>query len=90
MKKFLAILVFCPTLVFAQHLHYPHHHHRPHWRYEHNTWNWVAPVILGGIIVHEITRQQTPTNPPLQENCTPWREIQTPDGRVYRERTCTQ
>jgi len=25
-----------------------------------------------------------------QENCSPWREVQTYDGRIYRERTCTQ
>jgi hypothetical protein len=34
--------------------------------------------------------QRQPVIVQLQENCTPWKEIQTPDGQTYRERTCTQ
>jgi len=33
--------------------------------------------------------QQQPIYVP-QEACTPWKEIQTLDGKIYRERTCTQ
>ena len=34
-----------------------HHHERP--RYNPNN-NWIAPVLIGGIIGYEISRQQQP------------------------------
>ena len=91
MKKFLAILLLLPTLALAQHYH--HHNHRPHWQYSGGTWNWMVPALIGGIVVYEASKQPAPQ--PIiiqqqqpQENCTPWTEVQTPDGRIYRERTC--
>jgi len=91
MKKFLLILALLPTLAFAQHYHhYPHQHQRPYWQYSGGTWNWIVPAVIGGVIVHEITRQPQPSTIIVEEKCTPWREIQTPDGKIYRERTCTQ
>jgi len=91
MKKFLLILALLPTLALAQHYHhYPHQHHRPYWQYSGGTWNWIVPALIGGVIVHEITRQPQPSTVIVEEKCTPWREIQRPDGIIYRERTCTQ
>jgi hypothetical protein len=91
MKKFLLILALIPFLAQAQHYH--HHNHRPHWRYSGGTWNWMVPALIGGIVVYEASKQPAPQ--PIiiqqqqpQENCTPWTEVQTPDGRIYRERTC--
>ena len=90
MKKFLAILLLLPTLALAQHYH--HHNHQPHWRYSGGSWNWMVPALIGGIVVYEASKQPAPQ--PIiiqqqpQENCTPWTEVQTPDGRIYRERTC--
>jgi hypothetical protein len=80
------------------------HHHRngPTVVYRDN--NWVAPLILGGIAGVIIARESQPVvvqQPPVyiqqqpvivqrQPICTEWKEIQTPDGQIYRERACTQ
>ena len=82
-----------------------HHHHRPYYGptvvYRDN---WVAPLILGGIAGAVIARESQPVivqQPPVvvqqspvyvqrQPVCTEWKEIQQPDGQIYRERTCTQ
>ena len=92
MKKLLLVLaLLLPTLAFAQHYH--HHNHRPHWRYQNGGWSWMVPAVIGGVVVYEIAKQQPPTvviqQPPTQpEVCGPWTEVQTPDGKIYRERTC--
>ena len=67
--------------------------------------NWVAPLILGGIAGAVIANQNQPSvivqQPPVyvqpqpvyvqrQPVCTEWKEIQQPDGQIYRERSCTQ
>ena len=82
----------------AQH----HHHHHRHNGLGYN--GWIAPVIVSGVIGYEIARRQPPVivqqpvvvqpapyygQTPVQ-SCTAWTEIQMPDGRIYRERTCTQ
>lgn len=95
MKKLLAIILFAVTLpVLAQHNHgYTH----GHWRHGGDgRWFWMAPLIIGGAVVYEATRPpvvvQQPVivqNPP-QPTCSPWTEIQNPDGTVTRTRTCTQ
>ena len=99
MKKLIALVLitFCATAM-AQ---YPHHNHRHNgWGYN----GWIAPVIVSGVIGYEIARRQPPVivqqpvivqpapyygQTPVQ-SCTAWTEVQTPDGRIYRERTCTQ
>ena len=91
--------------------HWQHHHWHNHYRhhgYIHGggNGNWVAPLIIGGIVGAAIANsRQTETviiqqpsvilrNPPVyverQPVCTEWKEIQTADGTIYRERTCTQ
>ena len=98
MKKLLiATALVCATLpVLAQHRH---GHHHGHYRGPGIGW-WVAPVVVGAI-GYELGRQQTVVvqqqpvivqHPPLsvqQENCTPWKEVHTSEGKIYRERTCT-
>jgi hypothetical protein len=83
-----------------------HHHHRPYYGptvvYRDN---WVAPLILGGIagavianqsqqsvVVQQppVVVQQSPVYVQRQPVCTEWKEIQQPDGTIYRERSCTQ
>ena len=98
MKRLVAlILITLSTTAMAQH----HHHHRHNgWGYN----GWIAPVIVSGVIGYEIARRQPPVivqqpvivqpapyygQTPVQ-SCTAWTEVQTPDGRIYRERTCTQ
>ena len=79
---------------------YPHHNHR------HGGWGyngWIAPVIVSGVIGYEIARNYPPVvvqQPVIVQpatvyygqtpTCTAWNEIQTADGKIYRERTCTQ
>ena len=60
---------------------------------------WVAPVVVGAI-GYELGRQQVIVQQqpvviqqqtmPANVTCTEWKEIQGPDGKIYRERTCTQ
>ena len=103
MKKILISLALLMVTVPALAQHWRHGHHGPYsharyyGHYGHN--NWVAPLIIGGVVGAVIANrpaqadtvivQQQPVYVP-QESCTPWKEVQTPDGRIYRERTCTQ
>ena len=105
MKKILISLALVMTAVpaLAQHWHHGHRYHnsiRHHGHYGHN--NWVAPLIIGGVVGAVIANrppvqpdtivvhQYPPTVFAPQVNCTVWKEIVTPEGNVYRERTCTQ
>lgn len=98
MKKLLAVLLLTVSVsAFAQHHHHGHH---GYWRHHGgNNWVWVAPALIGGIIGYEISRSQPPVvQPPVivqqpqvvTQNCSPWTEIQNPDGTITRTRTCTQ
>lgn len=101
MKKFLAVLLLALASVpaMAQHYHggYRHHGHPMYY----GGGGWIAPLIIGGVVGAAIANRplttQTETiivqqQPVIvqQENCTPWKEVQTPDGKIYRERTCAQ
>ena len=100
MKKLLIVLLLTlGTSAMAQH-GFRHHHHRGY--YPGYGYGWVAPTIIGGVIGYEIARSQPPVivqqpvivqpQPTYGQTqiCTEWKEIQTSDGRIYRERTCTQ
>ena len=100
MKKILAILFLTVSAsAMAQHHHFGHH---GHWRHGGgNNWVWVAPALIGGVIGYEISRNQPPVvvqqqpviiqNPQVvQQNCSPWTEVQNPDGTITRTRTCQQ
>ena len=101
MKKILITLILAAAAVpaFAQHWRHGHHMHRSHPVY-YGHGGWVAPLIIGGVVgaaiatrpaqAETVIVQQQPVIVQQQENCTPWKEIQTSDGRTYRERTCTQ
>ena len=64
--------------------------------------DWVAPLIIGGIagavIANQNQQQQQPVvvqqQPVIVQQpvvvCTAWKEIQQPDGQIYRERNCYQ
>ena len=96
MKYLIAVvLAFTSITAAAQHgghsRHHFHHHHAARWYPGHG---WILPSIIGGVLVYEIAKSQQPTTiiveqPTQTQTCTEWKEIQTADGRVYRERTCT-
>jgi hypothetical protein len=85
--------------------HFRHHGHHGHWVHSGGS-NWVPALIAGGIVGVAIANSRQPEtviiqqpsvilrNPPVyverQPVCTEWKEIQTTDGTIYRERTCTQ
>lgn len=62
--------------------------------------DWIAPLIIGGIagavIANQNQQQSIVVQQPqtvivqTQTVCTAWKEIQQPDGQIYRERTCTK
>jgi hypothetical protein len=96
-KLFITLALACVTLpALAQHHGYRHHNH--HYRGP-GYGSWVAPLIIGGAISYTLTRpepiiiqqpvyiEQQPI--PLNQNCGPWKEVWTSDGKIYRERTCT-
>ena len=104
MKKVLLALALVAVTgsAMAQHYHGQGFRHPGYYRGPGYGW-WVAPVVTG-VIGYEIARRQQPVivqqpvvvqpapyygQTPVQ-SCTAWTEIQTPDGRIYRERTCTQ
>jgi hypothetical protein len=101
MKKILIslALLMVTVPVLAQHWRHGHHGHHGHARH-YGQGNWVVPIIIGGVVGAAIANrpaqaetvfvQRQPVIVQLQESCTPWKEIQTPDGQTYRERTCTQ
>jgi len=100
-KTIIALSLLCAaTTALAQHYHGHGFRHHGHYRAPSAGW-WVAPVIVGAI-GYELGRQQVIVQPqptvivqpqlafPENQTCTPWKEIQTLNGRIYRERTCTQ
>ena len=99
MKKILVALslVVLTGTAIAQHHGHGFRHHGHH-RGPSMGW-WVAPVVVGAIS-YELGRQQVIVQQqpiviqqqsiPPSITCTEWKEVQTSDGKIYRERTCTQ
>ena len=96
MKKLFLITLLLSTSAFAEHNEYRHEHHG-YWQHGgDNGWTWVAPTIIGGVIGYEMARNQPQPQPQtviIQQQvppCSPWTEIQNPDGTITRTRTCTK
>ena len=101
MKKLLAVILLTLAAVPAM---AQYHHHHGHWQRGYggpSPWVWVAPTVIGGVIGYEIARNQPPVIVQQQpapvviqqqpgQNCSPWTEIQNPDGTITRTRTCNQ
>ena len=90
MKRLLLALAFLvSTSAMAQH---------GHWARHGNGWGWVAPVVIGGAIGYELAQprpavivtQQPPVIVQQTQNCSPWTQIQNPDGTITTTRTCSQ
>lgn len=97
MKKLLAVaLLSISTLAIAQPRPYLH----GHWERQNNSWVWVVPAFISGLVGYEIGRNQqqviiqqqpqvyVPTAPAV--TCTEWREVLRPDNTIVKERTCYQ
>jgi len=101
-----AVTLMVSNMAFAQDCRWgiDHRHHNcgPRWEprtviVERN--DWIAPLIIGGIagaVIANQNQQQPVVQQPqtvivqTQNVCTAWKEIQQPDGQIYRERTCTK
>jgi hypothetical protein len=103
MKKILVALSLLALTgsAMAQHYHGHGFRHPGHGYYRGGPgygW-WVAPVVVGAI-GYELGRQQqvivqqqpviVQQQPVQSQTCSEWKEIQGADGKIYRERTCTQ
>ena len=103
MKRLVALILLSVSLsAMAQ---YPHHNHRRGgWGY--NGWiapvivsgvigyeiarNYPPVVVQQPVIIQPAPVPPTTIYYGQSPTCTAWNEIQTADGRIYRERTCTQ
>ena len=104
MKKFLLVLsmLLVASTASAQWNHHHRHSYPRTVVVERN--DWIAPLIIGGIagvviananqpqpvIVQPqpIIVQREPVIVQREPVCTAWKEIQMPDGQIYRERSC--
>jgi hypothetical protein len=98
-KLILALALFATVPAFAQH-HHGHHGHR----HGHHGWGWgpvVGGAILGAVVYDIYNRPVVVQHPPVivqqppvvvhqNQQCGPWKEIQSQDGTIYRERVCNQ
>ena len=90
MKKILLVLLatFCLTAnaQYGYHRFHPHHVWKP-------GMGWVIPSIVGGVVVYEIVKAQQPQQVVVEKEvvvCSEWKEIETADGKLYRERSCSK
>lgn len=98
MKKLVLALSLLTLTGTAMAQHYHGHGFRHHGHHRSAGW-WVAPIVVGAI-GYELGRQQVimqqqpviiqQQNVPQPINCTEWKEVQTSDGKIYRERICNQ
>ena len=101
MKRLVALILLSVSLsAMAQ-----HYRHRPGgWGY--NGWiapvivsgvigyeiarNYPPVVVQQPVIIQPAPVPSTTVYYGQTQTCTSWTEIQTADGKIYRERTCTQ
>ena len=57
MKKFIAILTLALVSIGANAQHRGYYHH-------HGNYNWMAPLIVGGVVTYALTRPSPPPPPP--------------------------
>jgi len=103
-KFFAPLLLAIAAFPVAGHDNGPHNRH-PHWPHFHKPHRphppvvvyreWIGPlvggVVIGSVIADSIDKRR-PEQPSTDKKvvCTEWREIQTSDGKIYRERSCRE
>jgi hypothetical protein len=101
MKKLLLVLtLLAATTAHADYYDWRHHHpQREVVRVERNGGDVLIPLLIGGITgaaIANANQQPVVVQQPqtvivqTQTVCTSWKEIQQPDGQIYRERNCYQ
>lgn len=102
MKKLLILTISIASLSSAWadgYREYRHHYPRPVIVEQHSNTDILFPLVIGGLVGAAIANQNQPQQPQViiqrepvvvqpQTVCYGWKEIQMPDGQVYRERTC--
>ena len=91
MKKLLLLITLLAATAAQAQWHHGHRHWEPRTVVVERN-NWMAPLIIGGItgvVIANASQPQVVVQQP-QVICTDWKEIQTPDGQIYRERNCYQ
>jgi hypothetical protein len=104
MKKLVIALLIAGAGITSAHAD-GYRHHGGYYRGG-NSWGWVAPLAIGGVIGYELNRPRYYEPPVIvqqpmviqqpiysvtpAQNCTVWTETQHADGTITRTRTCTQ
>jgi len=102
MKKLLTLGILVSLTSIAQadgYREYRYHYPRPVIVEQHSNTDVLIPLVIGGLVGAAIANQNQPQQPQViiqrepvvvqpQTVCSGWKEIQMPDGQVYRERTC--
>ena len=98
MKKLLLLITLLAATAAQAQWRHDHRHWEPRTVVVERN-DWMAPLIIGsiaGVVIARanqpqvvVQREQVIVQPP-QVICTDWKEIQTSDGQIYRERNCYQ
>ena len=91
MKKLLLLITLLAATAAQAQWHHGHRYWEPRTVVVERN-NWMAPLIIGGItgvVIANASQPQVVVQQP-QVICTDWKEIQTSDGQIYRERNCYQ
>ena len=92
MKKLIISIALLSAAVSASAQHHMRGHHHPHSVFKPGI-GWVIPTIVGGVVVYEIVKAQQPQQVVVEKEvvvCSEWKEIETPEGKLYRERSCSK
>jgi hypothetical protein len=103
-KILAVVLTISASAVWADgYREYRYHYPRPVIVEQHSNTDVLVPLVIGGLVGAAIANQNQPQPVPQQPQviiqrepvvvqpqtvCSGWKEIQTPDGQIYRERTC--
>jgi len=94
MKKLVvaAILSSVGFAAFSQPV--PSYEYRHRYHHRHHS-GWIAPIVVSGVVGTVILRESSVPSQYLivepgmpKTVCSEWKEIQTSEGRIYRERSC--